>query len=82
MNRYIVESPHLAEDCSRAVKDIHAAGYLNQFEWGCDENEHTGWAIVEAESLEEVKQMVPWYLREKARIVKLVKYEIADETHE
>jgi hypothetical protein len=36
---------------------------------------------VEAESLEHAKQMVPWYLREEARIVKLVKFEIANEEH-
>jgi len=82
MNRFIIESPHLAKDCDRAVKDIHAAGYLHQFEWGCDDNDHTGWAIVEAENADEVKQMIPWYLREKARIVKLVKYDLAEKNHD
>jgi hypothetical protein len=37
---------------------------------------------VDAESVEHAKQMVPWYLRDDARIVKLVKYEIADKIHE
>ena len=81
MERYIIVSPHTAEDCDRAIKEIHAAGYLHHFEWGCKDNDHTGWAIVEAESLEHAKQIVPWYLRAQARIVQWVKFEIADDEH-
>lgn len=81
MNRYLIESPHPIEKCDQAIQDLHAAGYLHQFEWGCKDNDHTGWAIVEAESLEHAKQIVPWYLRTQARIVQLVKFEIADEEH-
>lgn len=82
MNRYLIESPHTAENCKQAVRDIHAAGYLHHFDWGCDDDDHTGWAIVEAENAEHVRQMVPWYLREKARIVKLVKFGVADGKHD
>jgi len=82
MERYMIESPHPAENCDQVIADLHAAGYLHQFEWGCKDNEHTGWAIVDAENLEHARQIVPWYVREKARIVRLVKFEVADETHE
>jgi hypothetical protein len=81
MDRYLIESPHNTEDCDRAVKEIHAAGYLHHFEWGCDSGVHTAWAIVEAESLEHARQIVPWMFRDKARVVKLVRYEIADKLH-
>lgn len=81
MQRFLIESPHKTEDCDRAVKEIHAAGYLHQFEWGCDDGIHSAWAIVEAENLEHAKQIVPWMFRENAKIVKLVKYNIADELH-
>lgn len=81
MERYMIESPHPAESCDQILQDLHAAGYLHQFEWGCKDNEHTGWAILEAESLEHAKQIVPWYVRDKVRIVRLVKFEIADEEH-
>lgn len=82
MQRFLIESPHSAEKCDQAIKDLHAAGYLHHFEWGCNDNDHTGWAIVEAENLEHAKQIVPWYLREQARIVHLVKFEIIDMEHE
>ena len=81
MNRYLIESPHLLEQCDQVLKDLHAAGYLHHFEWGCKDNDHTGWAFVEAESLEHAKQIVPWYLRGKARFVKLIKFNLTEDEH-
>ena len=81
MQRFLIESPHSVEKCDQAIKDLHAAGYLHHFEWGCKDNDHTAWAIVEAETLEDVRQIVPWYLRAQARIVRLVKFEIANTEH-
>jgi len=77
MHKYMIESPHTLENCQQAINDLHAAGYLHHFEWGCKDNDHTAWAIVEAESADDARQMVPWYLREKARIVRLVKFDRA-----
>lgn len=81
MNRYLIESAHTAENCDQVVKDVFAAGYLHHFEWGCKDNDHTAWAIVEAESVEHARQMVPWYLRDQARIVMVVKFGPASEVH-
>ncbi|MBI3163843.1 MAG: hypothetical protein HYZ24_04110 [Chloroflexi bacterium] len=81
MNRYIIESAHPIEKCDQVLHDLFAAGYLHHFEWGCKDNDHTGWAIVEAESLEDAKQIVPWYLRDKARVVRLVKFDLATDEH-
>ena len=74
MERYIIVSPHTAEDCDRAIKEIHAAGYLHHFEWGCKDDDHTGYAIIEAENHEHARQIVPWFLRDRARASKLVKF--------
>jgi hypothetical protein len=82
MERYLIESPHEPEDCDRAVREIHAAGFLHHFEWGCDVGVHTAWAVVEAMSIEHARQIVPWMFREKARFVRVVKYEVADKVHD
>ena len=82
MQRFIIESPHAPEQCDQVLQDLHAAGYLHQFEWGCKDNDHTGWAMVEAENIEHAKQMVPWYVRAKARIVRLVKFDLATGQHD
>ena len=81
MERFIIESPHPVEKCNQVVQDIYAAGYLHQFEWGCKDNDHTAWAIVEAESVEDARQIIPWYLRGTSRIVRLVQFEVAAENH-
>jgi hypothetical protein len=81
MDRYMIESPHSAEDCDKAIKEIAMAGFLHHFEWGCKDGVHSAIAIVDAENREHAKQMIPWMMREKARIVKLVKFEAADPEH-
>lgn len=74
MDRYIVESSHTAGDCKKALKDILAAGYISHFDWGCADGDHRGWAIIEAESAEEAKMVVPSSQRQKATVVKLNKF--------
>jgi hypothetical protein len=81
MNRYMIESPHPIEKCEQVLHDLHAAGYLHHFEWGCKDNDHTGWAIVEAENAEHARQIVPWYLRSQVRVVRLVKFDLASDDH-
>lgn len=81
MDRYVIESPHEPEDCDKIIQEISAAGYLHYFEWGCHDGVHTGWAIVETDSPEHAKQIVPWVVREKARIVKLDKFQNVDPLH-
>ncbi len=73
MHRYIVISSHTAEDCKMAVEQFrnHNAGFLTHFEWGCMDNDHTAYAIIEAENHESAKMAVPSIFREKARVVKL-----------
>ncbi len=82
MQKFLIESKHDLENCKQAIKDTFAAGYLNHFEWGCKDDNHTAWAIVEAETVEDARQMIPWYLRDKAKITRLVKFDlIKDELH-
>lgn len=81
MDRYIVESPHTADDCKKALKDVLAAGYLSHFEWGCAVGDHRGWVIIEAESAQEARMVVPSSQRPKATVVKLNKFS-PEEVHQ
>ena len=81
MERYLIESPHSAEECSKVIEEVELAGYLHQFEWGCKDGVHSAWAIIEAENRAHAKQIVPWMVRDKARIVKLAKFEAVDPLH-
>ena len=88
MNRFMVISGHTAADCRQAVKDFadFYAGYITHFEWGCKDNDHNAYAVIEAESHDEAKMSVPPLLREKARVIKLTYFHPAkiaeeDEIH-
>jgi hypothetical protein len=77
MDRYIIISEHTAEECVAAVKYFvnYHAGFLTHFEWGCKDNDHHAYAIVEADDHLTASLMVPPLFREKAKIVKLTHFE-------
>jgi hypothetical protein len=83
MDRYLIETPHAATDCRMIINQLHSQGYLYNFEWGCADGVHCGWAIVEAENDQEAKMVVPSIVRKDARVVKIQKYDVneAGEIH-
>ena len=76
MAQYFVETPHTQKECLRALDEFVAKGadILDKFSWGCMAGEHTGYAIVEAESESAVQNIIPAFLRDKARTVKVDKF--------
>ena len=74
MDRYLIETPHTDDECLGLLDQILAAGYLHNFDWGCQDGDHTGWAIIEAESQAEARLAVPVMVREKARVVRLNRF--------
>ena len=78
MDRFLVISPHTAEDCKRALKEVYAAGYITHFDWGCMDGDHTGWVVLEAADAKEALMVVPALQRQAARAVKLVKFAPSD----
>lgn len=75
MDRYIVISHHDGNDCVKALKQVLAIGYLTHYDWGCKDGNHTGWAVLEGNSKAEVLLSVPTFLRHKAEVVQLVKFD-------
>jgi hypothetical protein len=75
MERYLIETPHSAEDCDQLINQVYAMGYLYHFDWGCMVGVHSGWAIIEAESEADARLAVPSMVRKKARVVRLNKFE-------
>jgi hypothetical protein len=72
---YLIEAPHSPDECVQAMDEALAKGprFLAQFDWGCVEGEHTGWATVEAENESEARSMVPAVARSKARVIRVDK---------
>ena len=76
MKRYFIETPHTKEECLRALDEIveYRPGFLDMLYLGCMSGEHTGWAFVEASDETEARNMLPTYLRDKARIRKVGRF--------
>jgi hypothetical protein len=75
MQRYLIETPHSAQDCKMLIDQVYAMGYLYHFEWGCKVGVHSGWAIIEAENESLARLAVPPIVRNKARVIQLNKFD-------
>ncbi len=73
MTRYLIETPHKDAECLKALDELAAQSpkLLAQCNLGCMSGIHTGWAVVEAGTESEARNMVPPSLRDRARYVKV-----------
>jgi hypothetical protein len=78
MERFLIAVDHEAEPvaCINAIQILFATGshFLTQADFGCKDGQHTAWIIVEGNSKEEVRLILPPVYRAGARIVKLNKF--------
>jgi hypothetical protein len=74
MDRFLIETPHAERDCRLVLEQLQAMGYLHNFDWGCEDGVHCGWAIIEAESEAQARLAVPSIARGEARVIRLVKF--------
>ena len=75
MPAFLIESPHTKEECLRALDEMveKEPKLLEQSWFGCMAGDHTEYATVEADSEQEVRSMLPDFLRDKARVVEVTK---------
>jgi hypothetical protein len=78
MDRYLIILPHTDEECVRALKQVEAIGMITHFDWGCKDNDHTGYVCLEAESRNEALLSVPSADRPRARVIKMNKFSPED----
>lgn len=82
MPRFLIEVPHErnSQDCKRAVEIFLRTGshFLARADWGCKDDEHKAWLVIEVDSKNEATAVVPPEFRSKARIVKLNTFTLAD----
>lgn len=82
MARFLIEVPHEAEvvACARAIKILLETGshFLTHADFGCEDGVHKGWIVVDVDSKEEARNMLPIPYRRQATIVELCKFGIAE----
>lgn len=75
MARYLLEVPHSTDqiECARTVEMFLRMGshYLTHADWGCQDGDHRSWVIVDAESHDEARALVPPPYRAAATVVRL-----------
>ncbi len=80
MARFLIEVPHEAreQECALAIKILLTSGshYLTHADFGCLDGEHKAWIIVEAESREDARFVVPSIFRPRAKIVQLNRFSL------
>jgi hypothetical protein len=82
MAKFLIEVPHEAEKraCLRAIQILLQTGshYLTNAEFGCLDGVHKGWVIVEVDSKEEARGILPPAYRSQAMIVNLSKFNLEE----
>lgn len=82
MKRFLIEVSHGAEKeaCNEAIQVFLQTGshFLTHAEWGCLDGEHKAWIIVEVESKEDARFILPPLYRSTAKIVQLTTFNAKD----
>jgi hypothetical protein len=80
--RFLIEVPHepTLQSCIRAVDVFLTSGshFLSGADWGCKDGEHKAWVVVEVDSKDDARHIVPPAFRAQAKIVQLNSFSIAD----
>jgi hypothetical protein len=76
MSRYLIGTSHTPEECLQALDQIldRVPDILAKFDWGCMTGDHTGWAVIEAESRSALEDKLPSSMLDRARIVEVGKF--------
>ena len=82
MARFLIEVPHEAETlaCARVVETFLKTGshFLVNADWGCKDGDHKAWIIVDVNSKNEARAIVPPAFRAQAKIVQLNKFTLEE----
>lgn len=78
--RYLIIASHTPEQCLASLENVDKvdAKALAKWDWGCKDNDHTGYLIVVAPNAEEALKNVPEAERATAKAIKLSKFTAAD----
>ena len=82
MAKFLIEIPHeeTMAACTRAVEVFLRTGshFLTHADWGCKDGEHKAWIVVEVDTRDEARGIVPPVYRSQAKVVQLNAFAMAD----
>ncbi|HLD92676.1 MAG TPA: hypothetical protein VI703_00535 [Anaerolineales bacterium] len=72
MPRYLIEVPHEDTEgaCNRAIQIFRATGshFVTHAEWGCHDNEHKAWMLVDLDDKQQALAIIPPEFRAIAKV--------------
>ena len=78
MPRFLIEVPHenKKEACDQAVRIFNQTGshFLTNADWGCSDDVHKSWVIIDVDNKNDALMVVPQPYREKATAITLNKF--------
>ena len=82
MSKFLIEVPHEPTKvaCARVVDVFLKSGshYLSGADWGCRDGDHKSWMIVDVDSKDEARRILPPAFRDQARIVQLNSFTVEE----
>jgi hypothetical protein len=82
MGKFLIEVPHEEEvlACARVVEIFLKTGshFVTHAEWGCRDGEHKAWIIIDVDSKEEARRVLPPAFRSQAKIVSLNRFSMEE----
>jgi hypothetical protein len=82
MARFLIEVPQggTTAECIRAVEVFLRTGshFLAHADWGCQDGDHRAWIILEVDSRDEARNVIPSIFQAQAKIVQLNAYTMKD----
>jgi len=82
MPRFLIEVPHEEEivACARVVEIFLKTGshFLSNADWGCKDGVHKAWIIVDVDSKDDARRILPPAYRQQASIVQLNKFTMGE----
>ncbi len=80
MARFLIELPHESEvvACARAIKVLLESGshFLSHADFGCRDGVHKAWIVVETDTKDEARSILPPLYRDQAVIVQLGRFSV------
>ncbi len=78
VSRFIIITPHTAEQCLKSLDDYAAnnPALLKETDWGCMVGDHTGYVVVKAADETAARNLLPADERKAARIIQLNKFTV------
>lgn len=82
MRRYLVALDHAPDKraCLEAVREVLGQGshFVTHAEWGCPDGVHTAWILVDAESHDEARRVLPPHRRAEATVTRVARFRLEE----